>query len=153
MIEDAEGPLFKLFLAWALLVVCLVIHAAGLTTLARRMRVGEEMPEHPFWRQLWSLVTASSVMVFLHLVQILLWALLYLWQDCMPDLETAFYFSSVTYTTVGYGDIVLPEAWRNMAGPEALTGILMAGLSTGFFFMVLNRMFTVRRRARSREHP
>ena len=60
---------------------------------------------------------------------------------CMPDLHTAFYFSAVTYTTVGYGDILLPVEWRGLAGAEALTGILMTGLSTGFFFMILSKMF------------
>jgi len=54
---------------------------------------------------------------------------------------TALYFSSVTYTTVGYGDVVLPEGWRLAGGIEALTGILMCGWSTGFFFSVVSRMY------------
>jgi hypothetical protein len=48
----------------------------------------------------------------------------------LPDLTDAFYFSAVTYTTTGYGDIVLPQAWRFGSGVEALTGILMCGWST-----------------------
>jgi voltage-gated potassium channel Kch len=62
----------------------------------------------------------------------------------MPDAQTAFYFSIVTYTTTGYGDLVLPEPWRVLGGIEALTGILMCGWSTGFFFAVLSRMYEVR---------
>lgn len=62
----------------------------------------------------------------------------------MPDSHSAFYFSSVTYTTVGYGDLVLPYKWRLLGGVEALTGILMCGWSTGFFFMVVDRMFKAR---------
>jgi hypothetical protein len=58
----------------------------------------------------------------------------------MPTLHAAFYFSAVTYTTTGYGDLVLPEAWRLIGGIEALTGILMCGWSTGFFFALVNRM-------------
>ena len=50
-------------------------------------------------------------------------------------------FSAVTYTTTGYGDLVLPEDWRLVGAIEALTGILMCGLSTGFFFAVVSRMF------------
>ena len=46
---------------------------------------------------------------------------------------SALYFSGVTYTTVGYGDLVLPELWRVFAPAEALAGILMSGLSTGLF--------------------
>ena len=57
-----------------------------------------------------------------------------------PDLASALYFSAVTYTTTGYGDVVLPEGWRLVGGVEALTGILMCGWSTGFFFAVVSRM-------------
>ena len=58
----------------------------------------------------------------------------------MPDVQTAVYFSAVTYTTTGYGDLTLPEVWRLVGAVEALTGILMCGLSTGFFFAVLSRL-------------
>jgi hypothetical protein len=58
----------------------------------------------------------------------------------MPDLQAALYFSAVTYTTTGYGDLVLPEEWRIVGGVEALTGILMCGWSTGFFFAVASRL-------------
>ena len=58
-------------------------------------------------------------------------------------MEAALYFSAVTYTTTGYGDLVLPQAWRLVGAIEALTGILMCGLSTGFFFAVVSRMFRV----------
>lgn len=51
------------------------------------------------------------------------------------------YFSAVTYTTTGYGDLVLPQDWRLVGAIEALTGILMCGLSTGSFFAVVSRLF------------
>ena len=63
----------------------------------------------------------------------------------MPDLSSAFYFSAVTYTTTGYGDLVLPKEWRLVGGVEALTGILMCGLSTGFFFAVFAKVFDLNR--------
>ena len=59
----------------------------------------------------------------------------------MPDAESAFYFAGVTYTTVGYGELVLSKPWRMLAPIEALTGILMCGLSAGVFFAVLLRLF------------
>ena len=55
----------------------------------------------------------------------------YLWRGCMPNAEAAFYFSGVTYTTLGYGDVVLAEPWRLLAPVEGLMGVLMCGLSTG----------------------
>jgi voltage-gated potassium channel Kch len=59
----------------------------------------------------------------------------------MPNMPAALYFSAVTYTTTGYGDLVLPEEWRLLGAVEALTGILMCGWSTGFFFAIVSRMF------------
>ena len=46
----------------------------------------------------------------------------------------------MTYTTTGYGDLVLPSEWRLVGGVEALTGILMCGWSAAFFFAVVSRM-------------
>jgi voltage-gated potassium channel Kch len=60
-----------------------------------------------------------------------------------PDFRTSFYFSAVTYTTVGYGDLILPDQWRLLAAAEALTGILMCGWSTGVLFAVVSRMYVV----------
>jgi hypothetical protein len=50
----------------------------------------------------------------------------------------------VTYTTIGYGDLVLPKPWRMLAPVEGLTGILMCGLSASIFFAVVNRIYTSR---------
>jgi len=58
----------------------------------------------------------------------------------MPGLQPALYFSAVTYTTTGYGDLLLPKGWQLVGAIEALTGILMCGWSTGFFFAVVSRI-------------
>jgi hypothetical protein len=64
-------------------------------------------------------------------------------QKCLPDAESSFYFAGVTYTTVGYGDLLLPKEWRLFGPLEGLTGILMCGLSTAFFFAVLSKRFAI----------
>ena len=84
--------------------------------------------------------------VLMHLLQIAVWAFFYAWKHGMPDLTSAFYFSAVTYTTTGYGDLVLPKQWRLVGGVEALTGILMCGLSTGLFFAVFAKIFGLNQR-------
>ena len=73
-----------------------------------------------------------------------MWALFYLWWGCLPNAETAFYFSGTTYATIGYGDVVLPVSWRMLGPVEGLTGILMCGLSTGLFVAVMSKVFTLR---------
>ena len=80
-------------------------------------------------------------LVVLHLAEISIWGLFYLWRGCVTDAETAFYFSGVTYTTIGYGDVVLAKPWRLLAPIEGLMGVLMFGLSTGYFFVVVSRIY------------
>jgi hypothetical protein len=70
--------------------------------------------------------------------------LVYVRNNAIADLQSALYFSAVTYTTTGYGDMVLPREWRLVGAVEALTGILMCGWSSGFFFAVVSRMFGVK---------
>ncbi len=55
--------------------------------------------------------------------------------------ESAFYFSGVTFTTIGYGDLVLEKPWRMLGPVEGLAGSLMGGLSAGFFFALVSRIY------------
>jgi len=129
----------KLLAAWCLLALTVTIHAAGLSAVLQRTR--SRSPDPRFWPVTRLLVSVAWWLIVLHLAEIAIWALFYWWQDCLPDMESAFYFSGVTYTTVGYGDLVLPLEWRLLGPVEALTGILMCGLSTGFFFAVVSKFF------------
>jgi hypothetical protein len=132
----------KLLIAWCLLALTVTIHAAGLSALLRR--ASSRLPDRRFWSVTGLLVWVAGRLVILHLAEIAVWALFYWWQKCLPDAESSFYFSGVTYTTVGYGDLVLPQEWRLFGPVEGLTGILMCGLSTGFFFAVLSKLLVAK---------
>ena len=129
----------KLLAAWCLLALTVTIHASGLSAMLRRMPASLSPAETRFWPVTRRLITVAWGLVLLHLAEIAVWALFYLWQQCLPDAESSFYFSGVTYTTLGYGDLVLPREWRLLGPVEGLVGILMCGLSTGFFFGVVSK--------------
>lgn len=133
---------------------CVMIHAVGVMSALRVFDRSPALVDSRFWRPTWLLIRVASWLVLLHLLEISIWALLYTWGHAIPDAHAAFYFSSVTYTTTGYGDIVLPEAWRLIGGVEALTGILMCGWSTGFFFAVLSNIYRAQQAilSRNRSH-
>ena len=97
-----------------------------------------------FISRTWLLIQLASWAITIHMVEIAMWGLFFWWKKCLPDLESSLYFAVVTYTTVGYGDLVLAKGWRLVAGVEALTGILMCGWSTGFFFIVASRLYVAR---------
>ena len=130
----------KILSALCLMALCVLVHALGVTVALRRMG---RLPRGAagFGRVTWVLVMLASWMILFHLAEIAVWACYFAWKGAMPDLQTAIYFSATTYTTTGYGDLVLPPEWRLVGSVEALTGILMCGWSTGFFFAAVNRIF------------
>jgi hypothetical protein len=130
---------WKLLTGWCLLVLCVAIHAAGVTSALRWWGRREDWSP-TFWGWTWLLSVVAGWMILLHLLEISVWAGFYLWQGAIADVQAAFYFSAVTYTTTGYGDVILPVEWRLVGGIEALVGILMCGWSTGFFFAVVSRL-------------
>lgn len=136
----------KALLAWSVMALCVTIHAVGLTVMLRRINHASLLTERRLWKQSWFLIRIAGLLIALHLVEISAWAFLYFILRATPDLNTALYFSSVTYTTVGYGDVVLSREWNLVSGIEALTGILMCGWSTGFFFVILSRIFSAQNR-------
>jgi hypothetical protein len=135
----------KLLIGWCLMAVCVSIRAAGLASALGWLR-SRESAVQPFGSATWLFIRLAGWMVLLHLSEIAVRGLFYLWSGGMPDLHSALYFSCVTYTTTGYGDFVLPKAWRIVGGVEALTGVLMCGWSTGFFFAVVSRMYESRQK-------
>jgi hypothetical protein len=133
--------LIKVLIAGALVAATVAVHAVGLVGLLKVLLRAQAMPPTRFWPITWLLVRVTWCLIFIHLIGIMIWGAFYYSQNCLPDAESAFYFAGVTYTTVGYGDLVLPKAWRMFGPIEGLTGILMCGLSTGFFFAVVSKMY------------
>jgi magnesium-transporting ATPase (P-type) len=76
-----------------------------------------------------------------HILQFATWAFVYMRLGEFTDFDTAFYFSTVSFTSLGYGDIVLTGRWRLLGGLEAANGVLMFGLSAGTILSVMNQIF------------
>jgi len=76
-----------------------------------------------------------------HLVQIAIWAGLFVYLDEFADFATAFYHSAVNFASLGYGDIVMGEKWRLLGALEASNGVLMFGLSAGTLLAVMTNLF------------
>ena len=72
-----------------------------------------------------------------HVMEIWMWAIVFLWTGEVHNFESALYFSTVTFTTVGYGDITLSEQWRLLGSVESANGVLLFGWSTAFIFEIM----------------
>jgi hypothetical protein len=82
-----------------------------------------------------------SMLLLTHLVEVGLWSFVYCWWGMLPDLSTALYYSLTSYTTVGYGDVLLAPSWRMLGPLEAMVGVLMLGWSTAMIVAALNRIY------------
>ena len=75
------------------------------------------------------------------ILEVWVWATLYLVLGAFGSVEEAAYFSTVTFTTLGYGDITLDETWRLLSSFEAANGLLMFGWSTALVFVAVQWVY------------
>ena len=129
----------KLLIASTLVATTVAIHAYGLGIVLSHVVHPRARPDTRVWPIAWLLIRIAWLLIVIHLFEIAVWALFFWWQECLPDAESSFYFSGVTYATLGYGDLLLPKEWRLFGPLEALTGTLMCGLSIAFFFAVMSK--------------
>jgi hypothetical protein len=92
-----------------------------------------------------AIVVVAMLLVFVaHLIEMALWAGLFLICGEFHDFGTAYYFSAVNYTTLGYGDLIMSPSWKLLGPLEAADGALMFGVSTAMIFTVIVRLVEAR---------
>jgi hypothetical protein len=135
-----------LIAAFIIVAICVVIHIVGIVVLAEWLldRRSESQRRSEMMHYTLLLIMVFAIIILLHLTETAIWAAFYFWWNLFPDFETSFYFSLTSYTTIGYGDVVLPQKWRLLGGIEGITGVLLGGLSTAYIFVVLNSLFQIR---------
>ena len=91
------------------------------------------------------LIYSFLFLTFLHLIHAMIWAI---WIEIIPktasDFATfgdVFYYSVVTFTTLGYGDITISSEWRMLSGFEAINGIMLIGWSTALMYSLIQTIF------------
>ena len=137
-----------LFIGVLMMALTVAIHAIGST-----MWLGFVETWHDKWtntsgpRSLFRVVILTAVvLLLLHFIEVVLWALFYFMLPDNAGLNSwpeAVYFSIITFTTLGYGDITLSPAWRQLSGMEAMVGIVVFGLTTAILFTVIQRAWRV----------
>ncbi|MEO1368870.1 MAG: potassium channel family protein [Acidobacteriota bacterium] len=125
----------------ALTLLTVVCHILGLVHLGRllvHLLPAEDVSPRSIHRVLF-LSVAVLLMITLHFVEAGGWALVFCWVGEFDSFSDALYFSVVTATSLGYGDITMAEPWRLLALFEAMTGLLLFGASTAAVFQLLVR--------------
>lgn len=140
--------LLNVLLGLVIIGITVVIQAQGTNFwLHKFMAVQERLSKGQFNKRTVRILTfTSSFLIFLHLIQASIWALVYLFLpgiDGFQSFEKAIYFSLVTFTTLGYGDITIGSAHRILAGLESINGIMLIGWSTAFMFFVYQEIVKI----------
>jgi len=132
--------LAQLALATVMVLLTVLIHLVGLALLGRILRSHNRIFGELRIMPLTLLLSAAIGIIAIHTIEIWVYAALYLALDCFAHFEEALYFSTVTYSSLGYGDLLMPHEWRILGSIEGAVGIIMLGISTAFLVSLLTQL-------------
>ena len=130
----------ELVVATAMVVFTALMHLTGLALLTRVLRSHGRYLRQLRIMPLTLLLVATVGIIGIHSVEIWSWAALYSSLDAFRAFEDSLYFSTVTYATIGYGDMLMPHEWRILGAIEGAAGIIMLGWSTAYLVSLLARL-------------
>jgi hypothetical protein len=117
-------------------------HAVGMMLSLNKIQGYKAgLNKHRRFRRILHVSEIVLLMFLISLVEVLIWAITYLVLNAIQGLEQALYFSMVTYTTLGYGDVVLTEQWRLLSSFEAANGVIMFGWTIAIVINVVQRFY------------
>ena len=135
----------QLVIGTAMIGLTVGVHVGGIFAIIALLKrymaaIRDRDPYHPIVAA--RVITGVVICVFfLHTVEIWFWAVLYVLLKQFESLERALYFSTVTFTALGYGDITLEARWQLLSSLEAANGAILLGVSTAFIFALLLKFF------------
>jgi hypothetical protein len=119
-----------------------LLHLVALALYIEVLQVGEErlLSNTVPWRQAVVVTAICLGLILLHAVEIWIYAAVYLEVGEFHHLDDALYFSTSSYATIGYGDLLLSRRWRVLGAIEGVNGIILLGWSTAFFVAIVQRV-------------
>jgi uncharacterized membrane protein YidH (DUF202 family) len=132
----------QLVTAVVLVALMIVIHSIGLIEMSRRLHLRqEELEDRKFdYSAVMLMVGLGSLLVLLHVVEIVIFALFYMAVGALTTLESALYYSASSYSTLGAATPFFASEWRLVGAIEAVMGFILIGWSTAFMVSTVNRL-------------
>jgi Ion channel len=124
----------------------IVVHALALNATVSFVRHERRLGHAgaSFWKDIVIVAVTISFAFAAHLIEIALWALLFMMCGEFSAFGNAFDHSAVNYTSLGYGNVLMTPSWRFLGPLEAANGLLMFGVSTAMIFAVVQRLLLTR---------
>jgi Ion channel len=128
---SAIMPVADLLLGGGLMVLILLVHAAGVRAVTTHVsRRSDAILQKPaLWRADLLMGSIVFMLIALHVIEMVIWAAALVYSNLIPDWRSAGFFAGNTYTTVGYGNFILPDGWRMLAPIIAMSGLFTFGWS------------------------
>jgi len=126
-------------LAAAMAILTAFVHLLCLGILVRILRFREHLFRRLRIMPQMLLFAGVVGIIVVHVLEISFYALLYVQLHALSELEQSLYFSIVTYSTLGYGDVLMPHEWRILGATEGPVGVIMLGWSTAFLISLLTQ--------------
>ena len=147
MTQSLRIPILVPLAVGAVVIICtILIHAlsvsVSLNLLRRERRLGRT--GRSFWCDFPVVVLAMLATIAAHLIEIGLWAEVFVLCGEFPYFGTAYYHSAVNFTTLGYGDLIMTPHWRFLGPLEAANGMLLFGVSTAMIFALIQWLIQAR---------
>ncbi len=125
--------LADLLIGTGMIAATVIIHTFGLITVTRVMAAFvTRFRMHGHRSRTLAMISVVIGLFAVLTVEIWLWAVCYTVVGMIADYPTALYFSTTTFATVGFGDVVPTPAWRLLAALEGINGFLLIGWSTAY---------------------
>ena len=134
--------LMLLAITFSVTVITIVIHCHAMKLALKLIKRERKGWVDAILRMPVNLIAIVVVIMFAaSLLEVLVWAATYLVLNAIEGVERAVYYSMVTFTTLGYGDVVLAKSWRLLGSFEAANGIIMFGWSTAIVMAVVHKVY------------
>jgi hypothetical protein len=147
MTHDHQVAILAPLAVGAITVLCtILIHALALGATVNFFRYERRLGRTGvgFGTDLAIAALTISLAFVAHLIEIALWAQLFVICKEFQAFGPAYYHSAVNYTTLGYGDVIMSPSWRLLGPLEGADGALMFGVSTAMIFSVTQRLILAR---------
>ena len=141
-------PFREIALGAVLLVASTLLHGVGMYIVQQRF--DQHWPTADEAGAKRQLVLSGLILLMLatHLLGVLIWSIAILVIGALGNMRDAFYFSLVTYTTLGYSDVMLPQTWRLLAPIMAMSGLFAFGWTTGVLVSIVGQAHAALRKMR-----
>ncbi|MBL8583514.1 MAG: two pore domain potassium channel family protein [Rhizobiaceae bacterium] len=123
------------------LIFTILVHGAGIRAINRRFSASWARLDPAtvsYWRADGLLAVAIGSLAALHLVETLLWALPIYGQGMIAGMRDSYFFVLQSYTTLGAGNVTLPDEWRLLGPIIAMSGLFTFGWTAGVLVTIMS---------------